>query len=92
MQDDYLYEWDDAKSESNASKHGISFSLAQRIWDDPMFVEVHLESKPEDRWAVIGRVAKVVYVTAIITYRDERIRIISARKSTRKELDIYDKH
>lgn len=57
-----------------------------------MFVEIHLVSEPEDRWAAIGRVAKDAYLTAIITYREERVRIISARPSTKKEVDIYDRH
>lgn len=89
MREDYVFEWDDAKAASNAEKHGVTFEQATGIWDDPMFGEVHLTSDPEDRWAVIGRVGKNVCLTAIVTYRGENVRIISARKSTKKEMRIY---
>lgn len=89
MKEDYEFEWDEAKSVSNSQKHGVTFEDATAIWDDPMFAELHLVSEPEDRWAVIGQVAKGGFLTAIITYRDERVRIISARKATKKEADLY---
>ncbi len=92
MKEDYLFEWDERKSLANRRKHGVSFQDAQGIWDDPMFAEVHLISDPEDRWAVIGRTAKNHHLTAIITYRKDAVRIISARPSTKKEIDIYDQH
>ena len=92
MQASYEFEWDEVKSEINMHKHGISFCDVLALWDDPFFLEVHLTSDPEDRWAVIGKVSKTTYITAIITYRSEKIRIISARKSTKKEIDIYDKY
>ena len=89
MQEDYVFEWDDAKSASNAKKHGVSFEQACAIWDDPMFLEVHLMTEPEDRWAVIGRVGKNSFLTAIITYRASHVRIVSARQSTKKETGVY---
>ena len=92
MKEDYEFEWDEAKAMSNAHKHGVSFEEAMAIWDDPMFAEVHLQSDPEDRWAVIGQIAKDMFLTAIITYRYDRVRIISARKSTKKETDVHGKN
>ena len=89
MVEDYEFERDDAKDASNFKKHGVTFAEAIRIWDDPMLLEVRLTSGPEERWAAIGRVGKNDYLTAIITYRGEAIRIISARKSTKKEADAY---
>ena len=89
MKEGYEFEWDDAKNASNAKKHGVTFSEATSIWDDPMFLEVVLTSDPEERRAVIGKVGKNDYLAAIITYRSETIRIISARKSTKKEVDAY---
>ena len=86
------FEWDEAKAELNARKHGVSFAEAQAIWSDPMFLEVRLASGPEERFAAIGRVGKSAYLTAIVTYRGEAVRIISARKSTKKEADLYGKH
>lgn len=89
MKEDYEFEWDDSKSQVNYQKHGFSFDDVTAIWDDPMFVEVHLMSFPEGRWAVIGKMGKNRYVTAIITYRGDKVRIISARKATKRETDIY---
>lgn len=89
MKQDYEFEWDGLKSLSNTQKHGISFEDATAIWDDPLFIEVHLISEPEDRWAVVGQIAKGRYLTAIITYRGDKVRIISVRKATKKEIEIY---
>lgn len=89
MKESYEFEWDEAKDAVNRRKHGISFEEAEAIWDDPMFVEVHVMDVPEDRWVTIGRVGKNAYLTAAITYRGERIRIISARRSSRKEIEAY---
>ena len=92
MKEEYSFEWDEQKSISNGRKHGVLFQEALNIWDDPMFVEVHLVSETEDRWAVIGRVAKQRHLTAIITYREDVVRIISVRKSTKKEVDFYEQN
>lgn len=89
MREDYEFEWDEAKNASNSKKHGVTFSDATQIWNDPMFLEVLLTSEPEERRAVIGKVGKNDYLTAIVTYRGSAIRIISARKSTKKEVDAY---
>lgn len=89
MKEDYEFEWDEAKNASNKKKHGVSFEEAEAIWDDTTFAELHVMDTPEDRWVAIGRVAKGSYLTAAITYRGERVRIISARKSTKKEIDEY---
>ena len=92
MRDEYEFEWDEAKSRSNARKHGLSFEAATAIWDDPMFAEAYLTGDPEDRWAAVGQVARGVYLTAVFTRRGGRIRIISARRSTKGEVDVYDRH
>ena len=49
MKNDYSFEWDESKALANVRKHGISFHEATAIWDDPMFIEVHLITQPEDR-------------------------------------------
>lgn len=92
MQDEWEFEWDPRKSATNARKHGISFDRAKAMWDDPYMVDVFLQSDPEPRWAVIAQTATGHY-TAIITYRGERVvRIISVRRSSKKEVDIYAGH
>ena len=92
MQDEWEFDWDPNKSKVNAKKHGISFEDARKMWEDTYLKEVHLYSDMEERWAAIARLPRGFY-TAIITYRGEySIRIISVRKSTKKEVEVYAKH
>lgn len=87
------FEWDDTKAASNFKKHAIRFSEAIEIWLDSSALEMAdpNHSQKEERWVRIGystqaRVLVVVYVEKI---EDERTRIISARKATRKEQEQY---
>ena len=92
LKEEHEFEWDARKSRHNKKSHGVSFIEACAIWDDPCLVEMYLPSGGEKRWGVIGRVAKDKWLTAIITYRDDSIRIISCRRSTQKEIDYYGTH
>ena len=85
----FSFEFDAAKSQANLAKHGIDFIQAQRIWDDPDFVEVNAKSVDEPRALVIGRVDRK-YWSAVITYRDGNIRLISARRSRQTEVALYE--
>lgn len=83
-------EWNPAKSETNRIKHGIAFERAQLVFDDPFcvtFPERVVDG--EERWHAIGLIAEMVIVVVVHTYRmegDEKvIRIISARRATRRE-------
>ena len=89
MKENYEFEWAEAKDAANRSKHGVSFEEAEAIWDDPTFLEVHVTTLPEERWVVIDHVGKNAYLTAVITYRNEKVRIVSARKSSKKGVDAY---
>ena len=92
MQDEWVFEWDPAKSAANRRKHGIPFEEARAMWDDPYCFEFPLNSYPEQRWALVAQMSSGYY-TAIITYRGEKtVRIISVSKSTKREVDIYAKH
>lgn len=89
MQDEWEFEWDPTKDSINRRKHGISFEQAKAMWDDPFCVQLRLRSQPEPRWQLIAR-TWTGYYTAIITYRGDRtIRIISVRKSSKREVDFY---
>jgi uncharacterized DUF497 family protein len=84
------FEYDEQKSSINKSKHGIDFKEAQKLWEDPYAFEIpspHSES--EDRFLVLGKINSKNY-TAIITYRDINIRIISVRRSREKESKLYE--
>ena len=85
----YLFEFDQKKSLANLAKHGIDFIEAQRIWDDPDFIEVKAKSDDELRFMVIGRIDKN-YWSGIVTYREEKIRIISVRRSRQTEVMLYE--
>jgi hypothetical protein len=83
------FEFDPRKSNANKKKHGIDFLKAQIIWDDPDYIEIPVETSDEPRFLVIGRISNK-YWSGIITYRGEKIRIISVRRSRQKEIDIYE--
>ena len=83
------FEFDSKKSQSNKAKHGIGFDEAQLIWEDPDLLEVQAKSDDESRYLVIGKIAKKHW-SAVITYRDENIRIISVRRSRETEVTIYE--
>lgn len=85
----YSFEFDDKKSQANLKKHGIDFIDAQRLWDDPDFVEIQARSSEEPRSLVIGSIEGKVW-SAVIIYRGEMIRIISVRRSRKLEVAIYE--
>jgi uncharacterized DUF497 family protein len=83
------FEFDSSKSESNKKKHGISFIEAQALWDDPDYIVIPAEVIDEARFLVVGIIGDKHW-SGIITYRNERIRIISVRRSRKEEIEIYE--
>lgn len=84
------FEYDKTKSSMNKSKHNIDFKEAQMLWEDPYAFEVpSSQSENEERFLVLGQINSKNY-TAIITYRDTNIRIISVRRSREKETKLYE--
>ena len=83
------FEFDKNKSEINKQKHGIDFYEAQKLWDDTDFIEIPVNTSDEPRFLVIGKISGKHW-SGIITYRTEKIRIISLRRSRREEVDIYE--
>jgi len=82
------FEFDSEKSAANTTKHGIGFVQAQALWDDPNRVEVPARTVGEPRWLVVGRIGEL-YWSAVVTYRDERVRMISVRRSRPEEVSLY---
>ena len=83
--------WDIKKAAANIRNHGIEFSHASTVLDDPMAVTIEDTRHGEQRFVTIGsdlmgRVLVVVYVYS----EEEEIRLISARKATPKERRIYE--
>ena len=83
------FEFDPKKSESNLSKHGIDFDVAQQLWNDPDLLEIPAKVVDEPRYLVIGKIDKKHW-SAIITYRDKTIRLISVRRSRQEEIELYE--
>jgi uncharacterized protein len=82
------FEWDPAKAESNLRKHSVPFLKACEVFKDSARIEQPDPNEDEERWIVLGRVEHVV-LTVVYTHRENRIRIISARRATRYERQIY---
>lgn len=85
------FEFDSRKSDSNKIKHGIDFYEARALWDDPDLIEIPLKTSDEPRLLVIGRISEKHW-SGIITYRSDKIRIISVRRSRKEEVDIYESY
>jgi hypothetical protein len=86
---EFEFGFDPAESASNLEKHGIDFTAVQALWDDPMRVEIPARTVDERRWLVIGQIAGR-YWSAAVTYRKQRARIISARRSRKEEAALYE--
>jgi hypothetical protein len=83
-------EFDPFKSKSNQVKHGVSFEEAASALLDPMaLVQEDPDCENEHRWVLVGISCQVRLLTVIYTLREENIRLISARKATRKEEKMY---
>jgi len=80
------FEWHDAKAEANLQAHGVSFDLAKAVFKDPFAIERldDREDYGEDRFVLIGMAGAHLLFVAY-TERDDRIRIISARRATQNE-------
>jgi uncharacterized protein len=83
------FEFDPAKSASNLEKHGIDFDVVQAIWQDVMRVEIPARTEDEPRWLVVGQIDGK-YWSVVVTYRADRVRIISARRSRKEEVALYE--
>jgi uncharacterized DUF497 family protein len=83
------FEFDANKSARNKMKHGIDFIEAQVLWDDPDLIEIPARTSDEPRFLVIGLIGGKHW-SAVITYRGDRTRIISARRAGQKEIEIYE--
>ena len=83
------FEWDPEKSRKNYEKHGISFFEARELWRGRIVEKDVRAGNDVSRHAVYGKIGGVHW-TAIITYRNGAIRIISVRRSRRKERMEYD--
>ena len=83
------FDYDEAKSQSNLAKHGLDFVEAQRLWDDPDLLEIPAKTQDEPRFLVIGKIDQKHW-SGVFTYRRNKIRIISVRRSRAEEVALYE--
>ena len=83
------FEYDPAKSRSNRAKHGLDFVEAQRLWDDPDALEIPAKTRDEPRFLVIGKIDDQHW-SGVFTYRGDKLRIISVRRSRAEEVAWYE--
>jgi len=86
------FEWDNNKSRTNLSKHGISFDEAKTIFDDPLYIDFYDpdHSENEQRYIIFGTSERGRVLMVSYTERGNRIHIISARKATPAERESYE--
>ncbi|MCF8039261.1 MAG: BrnT family toxin [Desulfohalobiaceae bacterium] len=84
------FEWDPQKSISNAEKHGIDFKTAMVLWEDEHRIEIVSPYPVENRHIVIAKLNNTHW-TAVYTYRNNSLRIISVRRARKKERELYEK-
>lgn len=86
------FEWDPQKAESNIEKHGVSFEEASTVFRDPLSLTIDdpLHSTGEKRMVQIGISHKNRLLVVVHTERGDNIRIVSARKATKKERNNYE--
>jgi uncharacterized DUF497 family protein len=87
------FSWDDRKNLSNQKKHRVSFEEAQSVFFDEHAIEYYDpdHSESEDRFLMLGFSYQVRVLVVSYTLREDEteIRIISAKKATKKEQKVY---
>ncbi|QLE55129.1 BrnT family toxin [Nostoc sp. TCL26-01] len=86
------FEWNTDKAILNLDKHGISFQEAATVFNDPLSVTFPdpAHSIEENRYVIIGVSQFGQLLVVAHTDREEKVRIISARKTTRQERKFYE--
>ena len=84
------FEWDARKAVSNLGKHGVDFADAATVLHDDRAVTVRDEMSGEERFVTVGTDALGRVLTVVYTWREERARLISARRATRREQREYE--
>ncbi len=88
----YVFEWDPAKADANARKHGVTFDEASTVFGDPLNL---LMSDPahtldEERYLLLGMSNRRRLLVVAFAERPPRTRLISARRATRQERRQYE--
>ena len=85
-----MFEWNITKAKQNKKKHGIYFADTFGVFEDPNALTLEQIVRGEERYVTIGMDGFGRILVVVYTWRDDRIRIISARKATRSEVSQYE--
>jgi uncharacterized DUF497 family protein len=83
------FEFDPTKSLANKAKHGIDFEEAQELWRDPSLILAPARTGDEPRYLAVGKIAGKHW-SAVFAVRENRIRLISVRRSREQEIEHYE--
>ena len=86
------FEWDIEKAKGNERIHGITFDEASTVFADPLSLTINdpLHSEKEERFILMGISHKNRMLIVVHTERGDNIRVISARRATKKERLYYE--
>ncbi len=89
-----LFEWDPNKAKENLEMHGISFDEASTAFHDTLSLAIYdpLHSEEEDRFVLIGSSHRNRLLVIVHTDRGDKIRLVSARKASKKEREQYEEN
>jgi hypothetical protein len=89
-----LFEWDPNKAKENLEIHGVSFDEAGTAFRDTLSLAIYdpLHSEEEDRFVLLGNSYKDRILVVVHTVRGDNIRLISARKASKKERKQYEEN
>ncbi|MEW6532565.1 MAG: BrnT family toxin [Thermodesulfobacteriota bacterium] len=84
------YEWDRDKADKNVRKHDVDFADAVTALEDDNALTVEDQDPEEERFITVGMDALGRLLVVTYTWRGEHVRLISARKATRRERNQYE--
>lgn len=85
------YQWDRNKARANLKKHAVDFADAVGVFEDQLALTIDDPASPDEpRWITVGMDFLNRLLVVVYTYRGEAIRLISARKATKRERDSYE--
>ena len=86
------FEWDGRKANDNLARHGVSFGEVLTVFGDPLgrITDDPRHSEAEERFVLLGQSAQRRMLVVMFTERGDAIRLISARRATRRERRRYE--
>jgi uncharacterized DUF497 family protein len=85
-----VFEWDRRKAEISLKKHAVDFADAVAVFSDDSAITLQDDSNGEERFVSVGLDALGRVLVVAFSWRGERIRLISARRATRRERRQYE--